>query len=230
MPTYLYCVLPIAAEAPTPMPIGVGGTLARVLRADPIAAWVETVGERSLVPTVERVKAHDVVTETALITGFTPLPARFGQTFETDDACIAALRAQEARLLADLDAVRDLVEMRVVIALAADRPADPVAQGSGSPGRAYMQRLMGMRGEERVARSAASSLRNELRRVVGPFVRREACAVRASPTIVTLSHLVSRADAARYKAAMRDARFTTPVEQFVVQGPGAPYEFVSPPA
>jgi Gas vesicle synthesis protein GvpL/GvpF len=228
MPTYLYCVLPATAEEPPLMPIGIGGAPTRVLRADPVAAWVETVRDRAVPPTVERVKAHDAVAETALMTGSTPLPVRFGQVFESDDACVAALRARESRLLADLADVSGLVEMRVIIALVA-MPQEPAPVDAPSPGRAYMQRLMGAKARERATRSVASSLRNELRRFVGRLVQREAVAMTESPPVLTLSHLVSREDVDAYRTALRDASFRTPIRRFVVTGPGAPYEFVSPP-
>jgi hypothetical protein len=214
---------------PLVMPIGVGGAPARVLHADPVAAWVETVRDRAVTPTIDRVKAHDAVTETALLTGATPLPARFGQTFESDDACVAALRSQEPRLLADLERVRDLVEMRIVIALVLPVD-DPAAGTDASPGLAYMQRLMQSRDREQAAHALAGSLREEMHGVVGPYVRREAYAVNVSPAILTLSHLVARDDVSSYRAALTGATLATPVARLAVSGPGAPYQFVSPPA
>ena len=210
------------------MPIGVGGGLTRALRAGPLTAWVETVRDRTVTPTIERAKAHDAVTETALLLGCTPLPMRFGQSFESDEACVAALRAREGRLLADLADVHGLVEMRVIVLLSAIATEMPVMEAK-SRGRAYMDQLMGVRRRERAARGTASALRNELRRFVGPFVRREVFSVTDSPPILTLSHLVSKEDVPPYRSALRDAAFATPVERFVVLGPGAPYDFVSPP-
>ena len=229
MPTYLYCVLPETAEAPPLMPVGVGGGLTRILRADAISAWVETVPERTLTPTIERVRAHDAVTETALLSGATPLPARFGQIFESDTACLEGLRTQKQRLLADLDEVRDLVEMRVIVALALREPASADADAS-SPGVAYMRRLMDARGRARSAEQAATAVRDEVKGLVGQFVRREAWAIAASPAILTLTHLVARDDASAYRAALDAARLGSPTGPLVVRGPGAPYQFVSPPA
>ena len=211
------------------MPVGVGGGSTRVLRGEGIAAWVETVAERTVPPTIDRVKAHDAVTETALMSGTTPLPARFGQTFDSDEACLAALDAQAPRLLADLEGVRDLVEMRVVIALPVGSE-EAGGEGAGGPGLAYMRRLLNIRAQEKGAQRVAEAVREEVRAIVGPLIRREEYALRGTPAILTISHLVRRADASAYRAALNGATLATRVRRLVVRGPGAPYQFVSPPA
>ena len=228
MPTYLYCVLPAGAEVPDVMPIGVGGTPARHLAADPLAAWVETVSDRRVTPTRELVKAHDVVTEAALLTDATPLPARFGQTFDSDGECVGALRARESRLLADLAQVQGMVEMRVVVRLEANGGEAP-AGGAPSPGRAYMDRLMRTRGREQRLEADAAAVRAEIAALVGQLARREAFTLNASTGMLMLAHLVARADARAYRSVVEGATLATAVGRVVVSGPGAPYQFVSPP-
>ena len=228
MPTYLYCVLPAAAEAPDVMPIGVGGTPARHLAADPLAAWVETVSDRRVTPTRERVKAHDVVTEAALLTDATPLPARFGQTFQSDAECVGALRARESRLLADLAQVQGMVEMRVVVRLVSNDGEAPAGEAP-SPGRAYMDRLMRTRGREHRLETDAAAVRAEIAALVGQLARREAFTLNASTGTLMLAHLVAREDVRAYRSAVEGATLVSPVGRLVVSGPGAPYQFVSPP-
>ena len=212
------------------MPEGVGGTAVRVLRADPVSAWVETVPEHVIPPTLQRVRAHDAVTAAALSTGVTPLPVRFGQTFESDDACREALGAQASRLMADLERVRGLVEMRVVVALAVSQAPDAIA-GTATPGRAYMQALMRNRGMEQIVQAGAAAVREQLSAMVRPFVRDEALVVAASPSpILTLSHLVARGDVAGYRAALDTFEPGMGVKRLVTCGPLAPWQFVSPPA
>jgi len=229
MPTYLYCLLPKGHEAPTQMPVGVGGAPVRALGAGAITAWVETVSDRTVTPTLDRVRAHDAVTEQALASNVTPLPVRFGQTFDSDDDCRAALAAQEPRLLGDLERVRGMVEMRVLVALATARTPE-VEADAGSPGRVYMQQLLRIRGTEQGVHAAAAAVRERISTVVGPFVRDEAVVVAASPTaMLTLSHLIARDDVFRYRAALEDADAGAPVARLIVRGPVAPYQFVSPP-
>ena len=230
MPTYLYCLLPQGHEAPAQMPVGVGGAPVRALAAGAITAWVETVSDRTITPTLERVHAHEAVTDRALASNATPLPVRFGQTFDSDDACRAALAAQERRLLGDLDRVRGMVEMRVLVALAAVPTADAEANAE-TPGRAYMQQLLRVRGEEQLVQAAAATVRERISTVVRPFVREEAFVVASSPTaMLTLSHLVARDDVPRYRSALDVAEIGDPAKRLIVRGPVAPYQFVSPPA
>src|SRR5687768_9695550 len=108
MPTYLYCILPGAGESRGTMPAGLGGSTVRVLAAGPLDAWVGTVPERAIPPTVEAVRIHDAVVMAALDGGESPLPARFGQVFDSDDACRAALVEQGQRMESDLARVRGL--------------------------------------------------------------------------------------------------------------------------
>jgi hypothetical protein len=241
MPTYLYCVLTAGSEAPVEMPTGVGGERVRVLAAGPLAAWVESVAHRTVRPTVEGARVHDAVTDIALATGMTPLPARFGQTFASDDACRESLVEQRDRLTRDLERVRGLVEMRVVASLRASEKALPlVALPTGddasltedlTPGRAYMRELSRTRELERIMHTLAAAVRERLTETVGAFVRGEALSLAPLPAaVLTVSHLIARDVITRYRAALLDAQLHEQVERFVVSGPGAPYHFVTPPA
>ena len=241
MPTYLYCVLTADSEPLVEMPIGIGGERVRELPVGPVSAWVESVTERTIAPTVERARVHDAVTDAALRTGVTPLPARFGQTFASDDACRDGLLEQSGRLVADLDRVRGLVEMRVVAALrpspqaaALMTPSSVSGLAAGevlTPGRAYMRELGRTRELERIMQTSASAVRERLTETVGAFVRGEAVSLAPLPAaVLTVSHLISREVVTRYRTALLDAQLQEQVERFVVCGPGAPYRFVTPPA
>src|SRR5213076_759052 len=90
---HLYCIVPNArrgAVAPMPGLSGVSSSRVRALPLGTFSAWVSDV-ERGLPIRLDGVKAHDGVIEAALATGNTPVPARFGQRFEDDEACVAAL-------------------------------------------------------------------------------------------------------------------------------------------
>ena len=212
------------------MPEGVGGTAVRVLRADAVAAWTETVPDHVIPPALERIRAHDAVTAAALATGVTPLPVRFGQTFDSDDACREALRAQASRLTSDLERVQGLVEMRVVVALTV-HPAPEAIVDAATPGRAYMQGLMRSRNMEQIVQAAATTVREQISATVRPFVRDEAFVVAASPSpILTLSHLIARGDVPGYRGALDDFEPGAGVKRLVTCGPLAPWQFVSAPA
>jgi len=241
MPTYLYCVLTADSEPPAEMPVGVGGERVRLLSAGTLSAWVETVAERTITPSVDRARVHDAITDAAVGMGVTPLPARFGQTFASDQECRDALIEQGPRLAADLERVRGLVEMRVVAALRLSPDATTLmaslndggtsSAGGLTPGRAYMRELGRTRELERIMQTSASAVRERLTETVGAFVRGEALSLAPPPAaVLTVSHLISRDVVTRYRTALLDAQLNEQVERFVVCGPGAPYRFVTPPA
>jgi hypothetical protein len=193
-PTYLYCLTAHAAPDPPPATVGLDGGAVRRLGD----AWVSDVASPSLAATVDRIRAHDNVVAVALGTGSTPLPARFGQTFASDDECIAALSAKQVTMSAGLARVAGMVEMTVILRVALDT----------SSGTAYLTSLA--RREH-----AASDVNVRL----GDCIRESS--VRASEDVVTLSHLVDREAVAIYRERLEglEAR---------VLGPGAPYSFGPP--
>lgn len=211
------------------MPAGIDGGIVRPIELDSLIAWVGTVTERSIGPTLDRVRAHDAVAAAALATGATPLPMRFAQTFDTDEDCIVSLGAEAPRLVADLERLRGMVEMRVIIALAPHAVADD-PESAGSPGRAYMERLMKNRGADRTVHNTAAVVRERLSTVLAPYARDESVTVATSPhPVVTLVHLVAREAASAYRESVEAVRFEGGVERVVVGGPFAPFQFVSPP-
>jgi hypothetical protein len=218
------------------MPAGVGSGV-RALSARRLVAWVDTVAEHSISPSLERIRAHDLVTEHAMATGVTPVPARFGQIFASDDACRDALDERETRLLSDLARVAGSVEMRVIAELRgvddAKPAAEPARSGGASvetPGRAYLTALVERSELERNLQTISSAVRRRLTETVGAFVRGEALSLDPTPTaVLTIAHLVPRDAVSRYRSALREAQFGHEVGRIVVSGPGAPYRFVSDP-
>jgi hypothetical protein len=239
MPTYLYCVLPTESEVLATMPRGFDGAV-RALDAGAVTAWVETVPDAAITPTVDRVRIHDAVTDAALATGATPIPARFGQLFATDDACHSALITRAVRLRADLARVAGLVEMRVIAKLTVTTPPesstewqgarDGVARGVEGAGRAYLEQLRGRRIVERNLQAISAAVRQRLTETVGAFVRGEAISLDPLPAAVLYTaHLVPRDAVSQYRSALHGATLGPDVERIVVSGPSAPYAFASEP-
>ena len=230
MPTYLYCIVPAAGELPPGLRAGVGGSPVRMLSAGRVAAWVETVAERSIVPSIEGARVHDAIVSRALDRGETPLPARFGQIFESDERCRDAILERIERIEGDLLRVRGCVEMRVIARLTQpDSPAIPDEPDSAaSPGIAYMRKLQRGRTLEQIVQVSASAVRRRLTETVGAFVRDEAVTLVPLPAAtLTISHLVPRAEIAAYRSALGGAALGADVERLIVSGPVAPYQFVS---
>src|SRR3954462_9693653 len=115
MTTHLYCVLPMAQRGALPPDLsGVSGARVRALPIERVVAWVCDV-ERGVPLSIDGVKAHDAVVEAALETGSTPVPARFGQRFASDDACRDALVRQSSSVESLLATMQGLVEMTVIL-------------------------------------------------------------------------------------------------------------------
>ena len=238
MPTYLFCVLTPASELGGAMPHGFERRV-RALDAGPLVAWVETIAHGPVATTLENVRVHDAVTDAAMATGVTPVPARFGQHFQSDDACRDALRSRAPRLLADLARVDGLVEMRVIAKLAVGPPAvgervpdavERLSHGTEGRGRAYLNSLRRRRIVERNLQALSVAVRQRLTETVGAFVRGEAISLDPVPAaVLNTAHLVPRDAVTQYRSALLDATLGPEVERIVVSGPGAPYRFVSDP-
>lgn len=193
-PTYLYCLTTPQAPDPPPATVGLdGGPVRRV--GD---AWVGDVGSRSVQPTIERIRAHDHVVATALSTGSTPLPARFGQTYASDAECLSVLSTKKTKMSVGLARVAGMVEMTVILRVELDT----------SSGTAYLQSLAH---REHVVRDLNRKLSDCIRGSVE----------RAKDDVVTLSHLVDREAVTRYLDRLKDLDAR-------VLGPGAPYSFGPP--
>jgi hypothetical protein len=210
-PTYLYCITAPGAPSPSPSTVGIDGTAIRRL-AD---AWVSDVESRPVRATIERIRAHDAVVAAALDTGSTPLPARFGQAFATDDECIATISAKKSLLSAALARVAGMVEMTVL--LRTEAPA--LASNSGT---AYLKSLAR---RERAADALLRTARAVNARL-SHYVRESTEGVSAS--VATLSHLVERDALTEYLEGVKAVTREMAGIDVRVLGPKAPYSFGPP--
>ncbi len=201
-PTYLYCITQPIAAGPPSETAGVDDTPVRRL-AD---AWVSDVPSLVVRPTVDRIRAHDAVVATALDTGTTPLPARFGQTFATDAACVQALAGRGDALRVALARVDGCVEMTVL--LHAETGTETDSDASMGPGRRYLERL---------GRLAAAGRRVDA--AVAPLLRA------AKTKDATVSHLIAREALTAYRARMDAVAGTLGGITVRLVGPAAPYSF-----
>lgn len=228
MPTHLYCLLPRSADAVPPPASGIGGAPVRALDAGAITAWVGTVPDDAPAPDAAALRAHDAVAAAALAVA-TPLPARFGQRYASDESCRSALAGRTTALLARLEEVAGCVEMRILVAPPPGSGASPAATPrSASAGRAYLERVRARVHGERALHERAAALRASFATAAGPLARRDAVAVHpGSAAPVAIAHLVRREDVPAWRAAVEamvpDVRGSG--ERLVLAGPGAPYAF-----
>src|SRR5438132_1334814 len=110
MGIHLYCMLDRGGGHTMPSGLnGLAGRSVRALEFGDVEAWVSDV-PRGLPVTIDAVKEHDHVVEAALATGATPVPARYGQRFDSDQSCGEALSRRIGPLRTLLSRVAGCVE------------------------------------------------------------------------------------------------------------------------
>jgi hypothetical protein len=231
--THLYCVLPNERRGELPTDLrGIEGARVRAMQVEGLVAWISDA-ERTLPVSIDGVRAHDAVVEAALETGATPVPARFGQEFASDEACRGALESYSepvASLLADM---QGFVEMTLILTPSTRRmlrdlePALPAMIDPARPGAGheYMESLRAREAATGTVRRSLDSLAQKLADATKAFVRRYAIHDQVTQLpLRTISHLVSRTDVANYKQAAFTVAATSEL-RFLVIGPRAPYSF-----
>ena len=238
MPTYLYCLVSAAEAMEPPSVRGIDGGGVRVLPAGTLEAWVSTIATSSPPATVAAAREHDAVVSAALATGRTPLPARFGQSWPSDAACVASLTQRAAELELLVRRVAGLVEMTVCVAVGGRRAAGSAAPTSppraarrhAAPGRAYLRQLRARADRERELRTVLEVLRARVSRALGPLSRGEVAEIRRNGEwlALSISYLVERGGEAQFRRTV-DELAREAATRLVIAGPRAPYSFALPP-
>jgi hypothetical protein len=233
MSTHLYCVLPQALHAPVPDGLaGIDGAAVRALGAGSLSAWVSDI-DHAIAVSIDGVRAHDAVVEAALETGATPVPARYGQRFDDDDACRIALALRAVSIESLLENVEGQVEMTLILTPSTKRmirDLEPVVpemfddQGRGV-GRQYLEVLRAREATTNTIRKAMDGLAARIAEAATRFVRRQAMHEQMTQLpLRTMSHLISREFVEQYKEVVGAVRTGTEF-RFIVIGPRAPYSF-----
>lgn len=226
MPTYVYCLLTASREPRSHMPGGLDGIHVRVVHAGPVDVLASDVAQGAPTPTIERIRAHDEVVRWALEQE-TPLPARFGQTFDSDAAVIEAVRVREHAFTAALERVRGLVEMTVRVKLSVDAGSDRrVIRTEGLSGRDYLAWVRERQRRMRAWQEEADFLRRRVADHVRAMVHAEASSVSTRPMrLLAISHLVERDSVRRYREELSTLAESDRTLQLRISGPWAPYSF-----
>jgi hypothetical protein len=231
MGVHVYCVT--AANRVPPEGLGgVDGAAVHVVTRSGLALWVSTLEHRPAA-TTDSARAHNRVIEAAMDPAATPVPARFGQWFDTDDAAAARLQQDAdhwSALLARLAGHAEWgVRIRGLAGAGAGVPADVAdvepARDMQS-GTAYMTELARRIARTDSLRRAADALTAEITRRVGGLVRDTRIEQPAGDGVVSLSHLVAWSDAAAYHTVLRTVGEESHGLHFLFTGPWPPYSFV----
>ncbi|HXE60369.1 MAG TPA: GvpL/GvpF family gas vesicle protein [Gemmatimonadaceae bacterium] len=225
MPTYLYCVIPAGCDPPAASRVGVDAASVRSLDAAGMSAWVSSVADPSLTPSVARARAHDQVVRDAMARA-TPVPARFGQVLADDAALAQWIADRRQSLLDSLARVSGCVEMTVRILLAS-REASP-GQAPRESGSAYMRWVRERQQARQSVTDQAEFLRTSVARAVeeAGVVREEKwAAVTPGARSLEAAHLVPRESIARHREVVRAAVERDHRMKVMLSGPWAPYTF-----
>ena len=228
MRTYLFCLLRDRVDPPAGL-AGVAGSPVRAIDAGALRAWVEAV-PAAPAASADALRRHDAVTNAALQAGTTPLPVRFGEVFDSDDACLASLSARTAELAKLLEQLEGRVEMTLAIPLDAisSPPAQLLEAPDVAPGRAYLERLRAERQPSQILQQQGHVLSRPVINAVRHLVADERATLRISPPTFLVSHLIPRDAVTEYLRLARLAIGGTPGGErtrAVIRGPSAPYSF-----
>ena len=231
MSTHLYCILPPTSLAALPSGLtGIDGAAVRALDVDDLVAWVSNVEPRPSM--LSGVREHDNVVEAALATGATPVPARFGQQFADDDACVAGIARQAKPVASLLAAVQGFVEMTLILAPSTKRMVNELVpllpdmvEDEPGVGRRYLETLRARETATGAVRQALDALGKRLSEAVDGLVRSVSVQENlAKMPFRAISHLVERELVDRYRDAARAVHPTSDY-RFLIVGPRAPYSF-----
>jgi len=194
---------------------GLSGERLRVVRVGAVAAVVGDVA-RLPAPTEAKLRAYTTLLAALAITHQSVLPVRFGTVMQDDEELETILRARQKTLKSQLARVRGRVQMTVRM----------VTEGAGGRGLGEGTRVSS--GSEYLASRAREQRASDLPgfapldRAVARWVRD--ARVERRGTVATVYHLIPRAAAGRYAAAIEAAAAAEGV-RLLVSGPWPPHAF-----
>lgn len=223
---YGYCIVPrgsTLAEGIT----GIGGVPVGVHDVDRLAVVVSRIDRPE--QTIEHVQDHNRIVEVVVSDEVTPVPLRFGQWFAEVADFEAAIAGRSAGYEQQLARFAGCLEFGIRVIrpdkLTAARDVHVAAATSGFE---YMKALQRRLTEERGEKEESERVRGGISEVLGGLVREERVdPLRTPHGVVTVSHLVARADFDRYREATQHLRDLFPDMRFLLSGPWAPYSFAT---
>jgi hypothetical protein len=225
----IFCVYALVGSARSLQKVtGIAGERLRGIVFDGFVAIVGEVKRRPAAST-RNLRRYAAVVESIAARVAATLPVRFGTTFDNETELTLALRSRGAATRQRLRAVRRRAQMTIRI-VGSDpddvrlRGQTPVMSRSGvrprnkaTQGTQYLrQRLAVLRTAREVAQLTP------IRPVIRRLVKEERVERRSG--VITIHHLIPRAMAERYRAAVERAAGRSGV-RLAVSGPFPPYAF-----
>ena len=225
-------ILCVYALVGSPRPVqkvtGIAGERLRGITAGGIGAVVGEVRRRPAAST-RNLRKYAAIIESIAAQVPAMLPVRFGTTFDDPKELTLALRSRGAATRQRLRAVRRRTQM--TIRIVGSDPDDGRSQGQtpvmgrsgvrprnkATQGRQYLQQRLTVLRTAREVRELTS-----IRSAVLRFVKDERVERRGD--VITVHHLIPRATAERYRAAVERAAGQGGI-RLLISGPFAPYAF-----
>ena len=190
-----------------------------------LAVWISEIERPE--PTVEHIELHNRVVEAAITEAVTPVPLRFGQ-WASELAVFDAAVAEKSQWYRErLSTFAGALEFGLrVIRPDRERSARVVQAPLASTGREYMNSLRDSVATAHGQREDEARIRTGIIEELGRFVREDRMEEGRTPHgLLTVSHLVARADFEEYRAHAQNLRLRFPELRFLLSGPWAPYSF-----
>ena len=226
---HLYCV---TGAGLTPDDVaGIDGARVHAVVADDVAVWASHA-PAPLRASIDAVRAHNAVVEAAHAAE-TPVPLRFGQWLADETAVRECLAERAATWRAQLADLAGTAEYGVrVVDPALENTAQDVRPDRTGTGRAYLESLAGRDSERgrrvEVGTAIADWLEGRLANGGDRLVlRARVDPLESAHGLVSIAHLVRRADDAVYRSALAAAIEERPELHFLTSGPWPPYSFAS---
>jgi hypothetical protein len=217
VPVYLYAICDAEAEAPSGG--GLHGAPLRMLRFSGLAALVSDQDDRPPRPTEDDLWEHETVIE-RLMSEHDLLPARFGESMDSDAAVLDLLHGRGVELRSRLRGIAGALELGIRAAWLTKAEADNPSTAPTPAGVAYLTARAGL--QER-----ARALADRVDTALGPLSRegRVRLSLRAN-TALTAAYLVARDQIGAFQARASDLNDGIDDAVLACTGPWPPYSFI----
>jgi len=224
---YVYAIVD-QPELDLPAVRGIGDAAISGLRAGDLMAIISPITGGTVPLSRDNLLAHERVID-ALMGARTVLPARFGTTTERAEQIQSTLETNGADYKANLDRVRDRVEiaLRVGWEPEAEQPAARPQAGEAADGRSYMQALLARTQHSQRRRDAAEDLAAQLTAGLSELADAAVEKVLPAPELLLkAAYLVRRAHVPEIRRRIESLRAGYPALTFLATGPWPAYSFV----
>ena len=205
---------------------GLEGTRPFTVTAGALGAWASE-HDASVAPAIDMVRRHNDVVAAAMTQQVTPVPLRFGQSFESESKASAGVAQDAARWQSLLERFAERAEYGVRVLATGQTTERDVHTAGVESGREYMAALARKQARAADRRGNADRIRAGIEARVAGLAAEERVEHHANgELLVSMAHLVAWRDARAYHEALDSVRDAWPDTRILFTGPWPPYSFV----